>query len=161
MTAVQTIEKALAANLLTSDLIKVPGIGASSVLIQKEERLLGRPLLPEHRRLLQRWNGIDLEVVRFYGCGEGTDEVLRLSAARSEMVVGIEGCLEIGSDAAGFVYIQGSNGSVYELDSDSGDYEFVAVGIDDFVGRLVFGSDAAQFAGDEWYLELKKAGMVG
>jgi hypothetical protein len=156
-TAVEVIERALASGLLMPELIFVPDRGASSDEFAQEEQRLGRPLSASHRALLARWNGLDLEVLRFYGCG-ACGEVDNLSARQEPRPEG-DGVVVVGSSPAGFVYAEDANG-ILSLDSKTMAVKRVAADLDDFVGRLVFGADASAFAGEEWAAEVRNAGLA-
>jgi len=160
MNAVRVIENVLRSGLLTPELLIVPSRGATRSEIRVEESLLGKTLSSEHKELLCRWNGVGLEVVRFFGCGEGTNEVGRLSELQVDLGPAAPGALVVGADASGYVYAQDSGGAVHSMDTDGGTVKRLADDLDDFVGRVVFGRDAASFAGDEWLQELKAAGIV-
>lgn len=95
------------------------------------------------------------------GCGDEAREVGRLSARQIDGDFGVGGAIVVGSDPSGFVYLQAADQRVYSLDTDGGDFEQIAENLDDFFERLVFGPDAATFAGDDWLAELRKAGMNG
>lgn len=160
MSATDKIQAVLDAGLLTSQLMIIPTRGATEDEIRQEESLLGRALCPEHVAILRRWNGIALEVVRLFGCGDSAGEVGRLSALQIKGDFGVDGPIVVGADASGFTYIQSADRRVFSLDTDGGEFKLLADNLDDFVERLVFGSDAASFAGQEWLSELRDAGIV-
>ena len=58
------------------------------------------------------------------------------------------------------MYVQSPTGMVWMFDTDGGGVERLADNLDDLIERLVFGSDAATFAGEEWLIELRNAGFV-
>ena len=160
MSAVAKIQSVLDSGLLTPELTVVPKTGATADDIRTEQLLLERPLCSDHAELLRRWNGIVLDVVRLYGCGENASEVGRLSAAQIEAEFCAEGLLVVGSDPAGFAYLQAADQRMYCFDTDGGEFEQIAGSLDDFFERLVFGPDAATFAGDDWLAELRAAGIT-
>ena len=159
MSAVETIDAVLKSGILRPGLTIIPSRGATEEEIKVEESQLRRALCPDHVALLRRWNGIALEVVRLFGCG-GAGRVGRLSDLQIKRDFGVKNAIVIGSDAAGFVYFQGADSRVFSFDTDGGDFEGIAINLDDFLERLVFGPDAAQFAGEEWLSELRDAGLV-
>ena len=160
MSAITTIERALNTELFLADLTIIPDCGATLAEIADEEFLLGRRISSQHRQLLERWNGIGLEVIRFFGCGNTTGEVGRLSDFQVDFDFAIEGAIIIASDAAGFAYLEAKDGPVYSFDTDGGDVKELANNIDDFVDRVIFGLDAAQFAGEDWFAEIRKNRLV-
>jgi len=160
MSAVTKIQEVLATGLLIPQLTIIPSRGALDEEIRQEEVLLRRRLCFDHVAILRCWNGIALDVVRLFGCGENASNVGRISSSQIKNCVGIEGAITIGSDAAGFVYLQTCDGHVWVLDSDGGKVEQLADNLDDFFERLVFGQDAISFGGPEWMKELRDAGVV-
>jgi hypothetical protein len=160
MGATETISKVLNSQLLLAELILVPRRGASTLEIEEEQKLLDRPFSPQHQSLLSKWNGIALEVIRFFGCGPRTGEVGRLSDYQLNLDLSIPRGIAIASDAAGFVYFEAADGRVYSFDNDGGMIKLIAQDIDDFVDRLVFGQDAAEFAGNDWLEDLKSNGLL-
>jgi len=160
MPAVSTISKILSSTVLSDELTIVPTSGASEEEIAAEEAILERQLSARHRALLEEWNGIDLEVVIFFGCGPNAGEVGRLADFKIDFNLGIKEPLVIGSDASGFVYLEANDGRIYCLNTDGRDVEEFALDFDDFVDRVVFGDDAEQFAGDEWLQELRHNGLL-
>lgn len=159
MNGVAVIEKVLQSPLLSPGLTLVPPDGATDAELAEEEGLLPRPLSEQHRRLLHRWNGIDLEVIRFFGCGQAIEGIGRLSTAQLKPDSG-DGLLVVGSDPSGFIYLETSMGRIYSFDTDGGDLDEDAAGLDDFIGRVVFGKDAASFGGEDWLEALRSAGLV-
>lgn len=160
MSAVERIESVLDTGLLIPQLLLVPQWGATTEEIQIEEELVGRTLCRDHVAILRRWNGIALDVLRLFGCGESSTTIGRLSSSQNADNFGVDGSVVVGSDAAGFTYLQAPNQRVYSFDSDGGAFELLATSLDDFIDRVVFGPDAALFAGQEWLAELRSAGIV-
>jgi len=149
----------LEADLLSGDLITVPSRGATEAEIAEAEKALGRKLSSSHRSLLQSWNGLDLDVIRFYGSGSVSSGIRNLT--NEQLTEGLsEGDIVIGSDPAGFIYVEEPGGRIRRFDSDGGSQETIASDLDDFLERLVFGDDAAQFAGEAWRGELREAGIL-
>lgn len=160
MSAVRTIKRVLKAGILLRDLTILPGRGARDVEIRQEELLLGRPLCPDHAAVLREWNGIALDVIRLFGCGDLTGEVGRLADYQVSTDFGVSGAIVVGSDASGFAYVQAADGMVLSFDSLGGGTKALARDMDDFIDRLVFGPDAAAFAGEGWLDELRASGIV-
>ena len=160
MSAVETIEKALATDLLMDDLTIVPERGADDAEVAVEEGRLSRRLSQQHKRLLSRWNGIGLEVVRFFGCGDSTGEVGRIADFQVAYDFGLEGVIVIGSDASGFAYLEDGHGRIHSFDTDGGTVKQIANDLDDFLDRVVFGAGAAEFSGEEWLTEVRESGLI-
>lgn len=160
MSAVAKIQSVLDSGLLTPELMFVPTTGATADDIRNEQQLLGRPLCSDQVEILHRWNGIGLDVVRLYGCGDEAKAVGRLSAMQVFGNCGVEGLIVVGADPSGFVYFQAPDKRVFCFDTDGGDFEQISESLDDFFERLVFGPDAATFAGEDWLAELREAGIT-
>ena len=159
MSAVEVIAKVLDSGVLMPSLLYVPAEGASAEMIAEEERALGRRLSPKHQAVLRRWNGINLEVLRMYGCGDTPPQVGRLSENQGLDAWRVVGTA-VGSDPAGFLYVEDDVGNILSLDHDGGAIKKVAADLDDFFGRFVFGEDAHLFGGDDWKEELRSLGML-
>src|SRR5574341_1554979 len=108
--AVEVIERVLKARVLSPGLTVIPDRGASQADFDEEERLLPRPLSSAMKRLLSRWNGLDLDLVRLYGCGSVVKGIKRLSAHQIRLepdeLRELNKPMVIGSDPSGFVYIE-------------------------------------------------------
>ncbi len=72
----------------------------------------------------------------------------------------IPGVIVFADDPAGFSYGEAPNGNVLVYDSDGQTVKTLAADMDDFFSRLVFGVDAKDFAGADWFAELKAARIV-
>lgn len=155
--AVARIEQVLTTSLLESALVKVPQSGASEDEILLTERHLPRPLSAQHRALLARWNGLDLEVLRVLACGKpfggvGTvAQSLRLAPTQT---------IPFADDPAGFLYVEEASGAVVSVDLKGKARRPVASSIDDFFTRFVFGKDGSDFLGADWLEELEEAGIL-
>lgn len=160
MTSINTIKKILESNILLPELIIIPGYGATEGEIHEEEIRLGRELRSEHIAILRQWNGIALDVIRFFGCGASTGKIGRLCDFQIPINFDVLGAIVVGSDASGFVYVQSGDGLIFSLDTDGGKFKMLAKNLDDFIGRVVFGPDADSFAGEDWLNELREAGVV-
>jgi hypothetical protein len=156
VSAIETIEKALRSGVLISELVRVPAIGATESELVAEESSVGRTFSPQFRALLRRWNGINLDVLRFYGCKGAITSAVR-EVQFSELSQ--NNLLGIGSDPSGFAYCEDQKGAVCSFDTDGGDISYLARDLDDFIARLVFGSDSELFGGPDWADKLKKAGF--
>lgn len=160
MNAVEKIEAVVTSGILLPELTIIPQRGATANEMRVEESLLGRRLSTEHVSILSRWNGIALEVVRLFGCGDQTGEIGRLSDFQVDLGTTLKEPATFGSDAAGFLYIQDSACKIWSLDTDGGELREIAKNLDDFIVRLVFGPDALLFAGEDWLRELRGARLI-
>lgn len=158
MSAVDRIKQVLASDVLTRQLTIVPVHGATESEINEEEQLLGRRLSEDHAAILRIWNGIALDVNRFFGCGRSA-AIARLSTVQV-VTSGIEHAIVVASDPAGFVYVQARDGAVWCQDTDGGATERVAANVEDLIERVIFGPSAASFGGDDWLANLRAARIV-
>lgn len=158
-TAIEVIERVLSSDVLTPGLMIVPPTGANEAMISECEVSVGRVFSGAHRRLLNRWNGLDLEVIRVFGCAPDDGEIVDLASAQIR-VDAVAGAVTFASDPAGFAYIEDTKGSIYSVDSDGGAIQCLASDLDAFFGRVVFGPEAATFGGDHWQEELEAAGLL-
>jgi len=159
MTAVDVIERALDAGILIESLTYVPQRGATEGELAKVAGDLRRPLSEGHANILRRWNGINLDVLRVHGASPSPGEIQGLAEVQSGPLADVHGTVVFGDDSSGFVYGETESGEVMSLDLASGQIKKIAASIDDFFVRLVFGKDAAEFAGECWLDELKGAGI--
>src|SRR3984893_2190154 len=167
MAAVEVIEKVLGtlpAGPLMSSMVDVPARGARHEELAAEEKLLPRRLSGRHRDLLQRWNGINLDMIRVYGVGQTDPAIMRLSRSQLDISQDFPGWIVFASSPAGFVYAEDSDGVIHSYDtqamaSPAGAAKVVASDIDDFFSRFVFGSDSDKFCEGDWKPLLLKAGV--
>jgi len=158
--AFEVIARVAAAGVLNPSLSTIASRGATASELEATESEIGRPLPKAYRTLLGRWNGLDLDVVRIFGCGAVEAGLTSLTEEQVDWPE-VKGWIAIGSDPSGFIYFADKEGAILSYDTDGGDIEKCASDLDDFLGRLVFGSDAAQFCGEEWARELRKVGLGG
>lgn len=161
MSAVDIISRVISAGVLSESLTYVPKGGASNDDIKFVESKLRRKISEQHRILLERWNGINLDVVRVYGATATKGELKGILDVQ-EMLDHEAGerLTAFCESPAGMIYFEDADGSILMLDLDGDGVERVASGINDFFDRFVFGRDAAQFAGSEWFNELKEGGVL-
>lgn len=160
MTATETIELVLKVRLLRKSLVFVPDRGATEPELVELSKKLSRPLSSMHISLLRRWNGLNLDVIRLYGASPTASELRGIAEAQSGPIVMIPGMVVFGDDPSGYVYAEALSGEVVSFDSSSGESKIVASSLDDFFGRLVFGSDAGEFAGDRWLQDIRSVGLA-
>ena len=160
MSAVTIIEKSLSSGILLEEMIVVPQAGASESDIRSEEKLLPRSLSSSHISLLKKWNGMNLDVIRLYGCGNVHEELKRLSSCQTGALVELEGNIVFGDDPSGFMFAEKSDGKILSVQTSVGEIKEVAENLDDFFERLIFGKDAKEFGGEDWVEELVDAGLL-
>ena len=150
MIAVDVIEQMLSIGVLNSALTSVPNMGASEIELVRVVKTIGRPLSEPHARILKRWNGINLDIIRIYGATSTDEETRSLADAQITGMALLPGTIAFGDDPSGFIYGEDVAGSIVSFDSSCGELEIIASDMDDFFCRLVFGKDAEMFAGKEW-----------
>lgn len=161
ISVITNVLSSMAHGPLNPDLVHVAGRGASSAEIQNAELMLSRGLSEAHAKILGRWNGLNLDMIRLYGVGDVEPGIRSLVSAQSVSVERPAAWLIIGSDPAGMVYAEDADGAIYCSETDgSAAPERVAVGIDDFFERYVFGLDSDKFAGEEWKAKLVASGLL-
>ncbi len=160
MSSVTIIEKAIKSGVLIDGLTVIPDVGASDAEIAEEEVKLPRPLSDQHKAILKRWNGMNMDVMRLYGCVDVHEELRRLCDGQMDMFSEVEGAIVFGDDPSGFVYAESLNGSVHSVQVSTSESKILAASIDDFFERLVFGRDAKEFGGGDWEEELVDCGLL-
>lgn len=160
MNTLNKIKNILISKVLSKNLIVIPNKGASIEDIQKEEKILNKKISQQYKNLLKKWNGIDLEVISFYGCGKPEDTLECLQNNQELLPSSIKGGMVIGSDPMGFIYIENEEGKIYSLDTDGGEILEVASSLEDFICNYLFGKRAKEFGGEEWEQELKDNNLI-
>ena len=135
----------------------MPLEGAPEEAIAAEEAAVGRNFSFPYRDLLLRWNGINLEILRVFGCGATVKSQVRKMQIPS---LRLKGLICIGSDPAGFLFCEDEHGAIFCYDTDGGRISDLAKDLDDFIDRLVFGPDAQLFAGAEWAQAIRNEGLL-
>lgn len=158
MTAVTTIEKVIQSGILNRNLSEIPKNGADFTQLAELEDSLPRAISKMHKQILGAWDGLNLEVIRIYGAGLSVPSVGRLIESQRYAVT--EDMIVFADDPAGFIYMEGGDGSVYSLDSKTSNLKRVAFNLDEFFGDKVFGKDAEEFMGDWWFGLLKDFNLV-
>ncbi len=148
---IDTLEKILKSNLLIKELVTIPD-SADVGSIMEEQKIIGKKFSNEHIELLKHYNGIDLDVIRFYGVGVTIKPIKRL--ARNQDDLDSE-YIAIGDDPAGFTYIQDKAGKIYSIDSEAGEIKYLTSSLSELITCYIFGKDASQFGGKDWEDELK------
>ncbi|MAR92155.1 MAG: hypothetical protein CML06_14920 [Pseudomonadales bacterium] len=160
MSSVTIIEKAIKSGVLIEGLAVIPDKGATNEEITQEESRLPRRLSDQHKALLRRWNGMNMDVMRLYGCANVHPELRQLSDAQTDMFTGVCNYIVFGDDPSGFMYAEGDDGVIYSVQVSTGNVKELASSLDDFFERLVFGKDAKDFGGTDWEEELRDVGLL-
>ena len=134
----------------------VPTRGATSADIAAIEAAISRSISHRHKELLRRWNGLNLDVVRVFGCNPSTGEIRNLADSQLTDSTNIV----IGDDPAGFTYSEASDGKIYCHDSDPISKRHVADNLELFFTSYLFGPAAESFGGKEWVAELVDSGLI-
>ncbi len=159
MNFINVIEKTLESSLFEPSLIFIPKEGLSETELDNLEKEIGRKLSPYHKEFLQKWNGINLEIIRLYGFGNKEKRIRQLTDEQNERFLS-KHTLVIGSDPSGFIYLEDKEFNILCLDTISGETQFLARNLDDFFSALVFGEESNKFLGEEWKNELHKLGFL-
>lgn len=133
---------------------------ATAVQISELESTLPRELSESHRRLLLTWNGLDLDVVRFFAAPPASEGITPLPDAQTLIPSKHLRWIAVASDRAGFVYAEDEHGSISSIDHDGGSETQVAPCLDEFITRYVFGDRAYEFGGTSWRDELASCGVL-
>lgn len=161
MTLFETLEMALASDLLSREMTQLPARGATPLELEALEAAVRRPMSEQHRRLLSRWNGADLDIIRVYGAGAVESGIYPIeSEAHWAERLGLTGAIIVGSDYSGFLYFELADGSIYQWDHDGDENGVVGSDLEDFLQNRVFGERSRDHYGAEWLAELQRAGLV-
>lgn len=151
---VEKIRRVLNSNILLHGLYCVPTKGATSRDIQITEKGFPFELSPEYKNFLQHWNGMNLDVVKLYGCVNTEDDIPLIAFFKPyDLII-------IASDPAGFSYGQNKKGEIFSIDSDGGEIQKIASSFTDFITEYLFGDRAVEFGGEEWVQELESAHII-
>jgi hypothetical protein len=146
-------EPVMSSGLLTRELVVVSS-PATATQLSALESALPRPLSALHRELLLSWNGLDLDVVRFFGAPPVQSDIVPLPEGQALIPAAHPGWVAIGSDPAGFLYAEDDSGAVWSVDHDGGAELRLASSLDEFIGSYIFGQRAAEFGGASWREDL-------
>ncbi|WP_428001387.1 hypothetical protein [Acidovorax sp.] len=158
MTAVRTIDKIIQSGILNRDLSEIPKNGADFTQLAELDNGLPRAISKMHKQILVAWDGLNLEIIRIYGAGLSVASVKRLIESQRYAVT--EDMIVFADDPAGFIFMEGGDGSVYSLDSKTSNFERIAFNLEEFFADKVFGKDAEEFMGDYWFGRLKDFNLV-
>lgn len=160
MGIIEKIQMVIDSSLLSRSLVYVPNFGASDAMLEDAERVLGRKLSLFHRELLKKWNGLDLDIIRFYGCGCNPGPHGSLAENQFELPEVFSSGLVIGSDPAGFLYVEDETGQIFMIDSEGGEISYLATSLNEFICSYVFGERGHEFAGEGWLTELEHNNLL-
>ncbi|MEI2724044.1 MAG: SMI1/KNR4 family protein [Verrucomicrobiota bacterium] len=152
-------EPVISSGLLVRDLVAARPPATSDGVATLEQRL-PRRLSEFHRQLLLTWNGLDLDVVRFFGASPVRDDGTSLLDAQSLVPAGHPDWVALASDPAGFLYVEDEHGVIWSIDHDGGEVARAASSLDEFICSYIFGTRAAEFGGDSWRDDLVTYGVL-
>ena len=156
---IEIIEKIIESEILITSLTFIPEKGATPDEIKQEELIIGKKFSIYHKSFLEKWNGIDLDVIRVYCCGNSSDRLNRIADEQFEELTS-KGFTAIGSDPAGFIYLENEKAEIHSFDTDGGEIEFQAKNLDFFFTDLVFGQNADKFLGEDWKEVLRSHNLL-
>lgn len=156
MNFLKKIDLVLDSSLLFKELISIPKKGAEDQSIIEEEAYLSRRLLPAHKMLLKKWNGLNLDIIRFYGCGSTKEDIGCLRDNQKQLSGEFNNSIVVASDPSGFEYIEDQDGVIYVFDTDGGSFEKVTTTLEELIEDYIFGCNSYKFGGHEWCRELKE-----
>jgi hypothetical protein len=163
--AVETIDLVLSprhrsATLLKWSLVTVPTSAATAAQILAAEAEIGHAFSEAYRAILNRWNGLDLDVIHFYGLPSVEEGVRDFTYAQRLLADDHPAWTAVAGDPAGFLYAELPNGEIVSIDHDGGQESLEACSFDEFVSELLFGARGAGFLGGEWLEELGAIGLA-
>lgn len=153
------VENVLSSNLLINELTFIPQLGAALEQIVNEEKFMIRPLSEQHKELLKKWNGINLDVIQFFGCDTSQSDA-ELKNNQELLPREIKKGIIIASDPSGFLYIEDEEGKIFLLDTDGGQISIIASSLEDLICNYIFGNRAEEFGGKEWKRELEENKII-
>jgi hypothetical protein len=151
------VEKIINSKVLCYNLTFIPKKRPSEQSINRIKESVEISINPIHEIFIRRWNGIDLEVIKIYSFDKKEENIPNLMDRQFDL--NKEGLLVFGSSPSGFLYSYDNQGIVFSIDTDGWNIEKVADSFEDFICNYVFGKRSREFGGDEWYEDLKKAGI--
>lgn len=135
MSAEYIINKVLMSGILMRELMFIPDRGATEIEISDEESKLPRKLSEQHKNVLKHWNGINMDILRIYGCKNLYPELCRLSESQLDDLTEIDNCIVFGDDPSGFIYAEDFEGAIYSILTSTGDIKKLAIDLDDFLSE--------------------------
>jgi hypothetical protein len=165
MNSLNLIKRILSEPVLSSGLLirefVVSSPPATPEQISALENTLPRQLSELHRRLLLTWNGLNLDVVRFFAAPPARSGVRLLPESQSLIPASAHpSWIAVASDPDGFLYAEDESGAVWSIDHDGGEETRLAFSLDEFIGSYIFGERAAEFAGESWRNDLVTHGLL-
>ena len=152
---VEIIQKIIDSDLIIKELCFIPKQGVSVLGLEKWNffKDYGQENSSSYILFLKKWNGIDIDVIRFFGVSSNENiPEIKFDQEHSLLI--------IASDPAGFLYGMDNEGKIYSLDTESNTKKLIAPSFDDFILQFVFSSTSQDFLGIDWCLQLKEIGIV-
>lgn len=122
--------------------------------------VLPRSLSETHERILRRWNGLNLDIIRFFRAGKSIKRLPGLVDCQIPPLAEMPGVIVFANDPSGFQYGETAAGEILSFDHDGGEIGSIASSMEEFFCDLLFGARAAEFAGRDWYDALAAAGII-
>jgi hypothetical protein len=152
-------EPVASSGLLARDLV-IQSLPATMAQLSAVERDLPRKLSEFHRRFLLAWNGLDLDVVRFFAAPPAYGCIATLTEGQALLPRARSNWIAVASDPAGFLYAEDEQGAIWSIDHDGGSERRVASSLDDFISSYIFGDRSVEFGGEPWRLDLETHGIL-
>ncbi|WP_010304014.1 SMI1/KNR4 family protein [Candidatus Odyssella thessalonicensis] len=152
------INKVVNSGILIKGIYFLPNNGATEEEIKLTNKTLPHSLSLEYQQFLKYWNGINLDIIRLFGCGNVEPPLSNL--LENQFDYNNKGLVIIGSDPAGFLYAENKDGEILSIDTDGGEFHTVADNFTDFICDYLFGVHAHEFAGEDWLNELKDHQLI-
>lgn len=143
------IPKLLSTELLIKSLVFISPNGATLEEINADESKIGMSISKSYRQFLHRWNGLDLDVIRFFGVGNVNSRIKNLAEQQDDFLLN-DGIIFLASSPTGFLFGENREGHIYSFDTDGGEIEFICQDFDSFVTGYLFSKDSDRFMGNEW-----------
>lgn len=161
MTNIELIEKVISSGLLLQPLTYIPTQGANPSELLMLDDSLPKPMSNAHKTILQKWNGLNLDVIRLYGASPTPGELNGLAESQEGVLISFnDGYIVFGEDPAGFIYLEDGEGRIWSLDSEIQVSSLIARDMDDFFQNYLFGLKGFEFGGENWMQELRSAGLI-
>jgi hypothetical protein len=163
MNIVEKLEQVIASNIIGEELLFAPSKGISKEKMLELDIAFNNLLSEDLKSLLRKWNGLHLDIINFFGFGdplEGSINSMEENQLKNYHVYNYKDFLAFADDPAAYLYLQSPSGEIYTFDLKNSYMDRVSSSLEDFICNYVFGKRAAEFAGDEWFDEVKAAGLI-
>ena len=162
MNSLRKIQDVLQKKPIPMGLVYIPSRGATQEELNETEKNISRSLPQEIKLILNKWNGLHLDIINFFGCGNTEGSINNIEENQLENY-GYEndlGLLSFADDPSGYLYLIDEAGQIYSFDLKLNKLDSMANSLDEFICEIVFGPRAKDFAGEEWMNDLVKSGLI-